>query len=170
MVHYQCEVTSEFHLHEEMFAYKWTEILNSWILCHHDNLKIVNRQSFKHNKSCFSFDSGTAVNTILNKHKLPIFNIFVLSSPFPKRYTDLVTTLANMKKHSWHFADRDRDSKTWNTRSLNSSSQMIQPCMFPYQMIKRQLVNMYVYVKHTNELGQIFQTPITIFSDFASPI
>lgn len=109
-------------------------------------------------------------NTILNSIKLPIFNIFVLSSPFPKRYTDLVTTLANMKKHSWHFADRDRDSKTWNTRSLNSSSQMIQPCMFPYQMIKRQLVNMYVYVKHTNELGQIFQTPITIFSDFASPI
>lgn len=47
---------------------------------------------------------------------------------------------------------------------------MIQPCMFPYQMIKRQLVNMYVYVKHTNELGQIFQTLITIFSDFASPI
>lgn len=47
---------------------------------------------------------------------------------------------------------------------------MIQPCMFPYQMIKRQLVNMYVYVKHTNELGQIFKTPITIFSDFASPI
>lgn len=30
---------------------------------------------------------------------------------------------------------------------------MIQPCMFPYQMIKRQLVNMYVFVKHTNEMN-----------------
>lgn len=54
--------------------------------------------------------------------------------------------------------------------TLNSSSQMIQPCMFHLQMIKRQLVNIYVYVKHTNELGHFLKTTLTIFSDIASPI
>lgn len=42
-------------------------------------------------------------------------------------------------------------------------------CMFHYQMIKRPLVNIYVYVKHTNELGRIFKTTLTIFPDIASP-
>lgn len=74
-----------------------------------------------------------------------------------------------MQKHSRHFADRDRDSQIWKHDFFHFSSQTIQPCMFHYQMIKRPLVNIYVYDKHTNELGRIFKTTLTIFPDIASP-
>lgn len=57
--------------------FKCMNIMPPWY-----NLKIVNRQSFKHDKSCFSFDSGTAVNTILNSINYPFLTFSSLAALF----------------------------------------------------------------------------------------
>lgn len=126
----------------------------------------------KHNQSCISFHyiySGTAENTLLNSINYPFLTFSSLAALFQN---GIPTWLPH-----WPTCRNTVDilqigigiHKYGNTIFFHFSSQTIQPCMFHYQMIKRPLVNIYIYVKHTNELGRIFKTTLTIFPDIASP-